>query len=409
MTYRIDAEFLITGDGDLIKDGSVVVDGNKILYAGGQEGAPASDNTVQTKAVMPGMWDCHGHYVGITTLDFEKEMMTPHMVHGLRALQDAKATLRAGFTSVREVGGYGIYLNRVIQEGSSIGPRIYSAGAALSMTGGHGDIHGLPHELMVASMRDENQWFEHIDGVPSCLKGVRKQLRKGAEVIKIMVSGGVLSEIDHPIHQQFSYEEVRAIVEEAHRAEVAVAAHCHGAPGMKNALDAGVDTIEHGTYLNDELADQMVEQGTVLIPTRLIIEESMLALDSPSVPEYAREKFRVTEKYHREAMRIAIRKGVTIACGTDIAGSKLAKFNKWGTNARELEHYVNAGMTPMDAIVTATGNGPKTLGGRAPKSGLLKEGYDADLLLLKSNPLDNIAALQDKEIFQSVVRQGISY
>jgi len=406
MSYRIDAENLILGNGELITDGAVVIDGSTISYAGGQEEAPVHDNTIQTNTLMPGMWECHGHLIGAKTLDFEKELMTPHMVHGMRALEDARITLQAGFTSIREVGGYGIYVNRAIQEGTSIGPRIYAAGAALSMTGGHGDIHALPFEMMQLSMEDDAQWFEHVDGVASCLKGVRKQLRKGAEVIKIMVSGGVLSEIDHPIHQQFSFDEVKTIVDEAHRAEVAVAAHCHGAPGMQNALNAGVDTIEHGTYLNAELADQMVEQGTVLIPTRQIIEESMAMLDSPAIPEFAKEKMRVTAKHHAEALKLAIRKGVTIACGTDIAGSQLAQFVKWGTNARELEWLVKFGMDPMDALVTATGNGPKTLGGRAPQSGLLRAGYDADLLLLKSNPLDDITILQDNANFQAVVKSG---
>lgn len=175
---------------------------------------------------------------------------------------------------------------------------------------------------------------------------------------------------------------------------------------MKNALEAGVDTIEHGTYLTEELSDQMIEQETILVPTRLIIEESIAMIDSPAIPDFAREKMRVTSKHHKNALKMAIKKGVTIAMGTDLAGSSLASFAKWGINAKELEYYVDFGMSPMDAIVTATGNGPKTLGGRAPKSGLLKDSYEADLLLLDANPLEDITILQDNDHFNHIIKSG---
>ncbi|RMG26687.1 MAG: amidohydrolase family protein, partial [Methanobacteriota archaeon] len=246
--------------------------------------------------------------------------------------------------------------------------------------------------------------FNTVDGRDECLKGVRKQLRLGAEIIKFHASGGVLSELDDPINQQFSLQEAQAIVEEATRAQVAVAAHCHGAPGIKNALMAGVKSIEHGTYLDDELADLMIEKNAILVPTRFIIEESLKLREI--LPDYAKEKMDRTANRHWNALKLAIKKGVTIAMGTDIAGSATAPINKWGDNAKELEYYVNAGMTEMQAIVTATGNGPKTLGPRAPRSGMLKEGYDADILLLKKNPLEDIKILQNQENIINVIKKG---
>ncbi len=403
---RVDADNLIIGDGELIKDGTVVFEGRKILYAGESEHAP-EDKTTQVNTIMPGMWECHGHYVGIEKLDFNQEFFTHPYHQSMRVVEDARVTLNAGITSVREVGGYGVFLRRAIRERTIPGPRIYASGGMLSTTGGHGDMHSLPFGVWNYLKENDDGWmYNTVDGVAECYKGVRKQLRLGAEVIKFHASGGVLSELDDPINQQFSAEEAKAIVEEATRAKVAVAAHCHGAPGIRNALEAGVTSIEHGTYLDDELADMMIERDTILVPTRFIIEESMKLLDV--IPEYARPKMEQTAGRHWEALKLAIKKGVTIAMGTDIAGSKNSPLNKWGDNAKELEYYVKAGMSTMEAIVTATGNGPKTLGSRAPKSGLLKDGYDADILLLKSNPLDDITILQDSMNFD-VIRGGTSY
>ncbi len=405
---RIDAENLIMGDGERIKNGSVMIKDTKITYAGESEHAPESTEVKSVNTIMPGLWECHGHYVGVLKLDFNQEFFTHPYHQAMRVAKDAEATLSAGITSVRELGGYGVFLKRAVQEGSVLGPRVYGSGGMLSTTGGHGDMHSLPYSVWAYLTKNSDSWlYNTVDGPDECTRGVRKQLRLGAEVIKFHASGGVLSELDNPINQQFSYEEAKAIVEEATRAQVAVAAHCHGAPGIKNALLAGVKTIEHGTFLTEDLADLMLEKEALLIPTRFIIDESMKMLDL--LPDYAQEKMRMTADRHLEAMKLAIKKGVSIAMGTDIAGSQLAPMNRWGSNAKELQFYVEAGMKPMDSLVTATGNGPKTLGARAPKSGMLKEGYDADLLLLRSNPLDDVKILQDKTNFEAVIKSGKSF
>ncbi len=231
------------------------------------------------------------------------------------------------------------------------------------------------------------------DGVPECLKAVRTQLRLGAKVIKICASGGVLSQVDHPVHQQFSDEELRAIVEEAGRAELVVMAHCHGKPGIMAALRAGVRSIEHGSYLDEEAAAAMRELGAVLVPTRFVVERGLLAKDG--MPDYAYEKLVAIADRHLQAIHIAHAAGVSIALGTDIATSGRNTAAPWGINAWELVHLVDAGLSPLEAIEAGTANGPLTLGAQAPKAGVIDCGWDADLIAVDGDPTANIALLTD--------------
>ncbi|MCI4371887.1 MAG: amidohydrolase family protein, partial [Thermoplasmata archaeon] len=244
---RIEADLLIPGAGDPIKNGCVIFDGGTISFAGPIESAPKTPKgaaAVSVPALMPGMWDVHGHFCGIRTADFAEMARTPAPVMAGRIVHDAQRALDAGFTSIRELGGFGVYLARIIDEGTVPGPHIYAAGSSLSVTGGHGDFHSLPLEY-VHQLGEMGGVSVLCDGVPECRKAVRGQLRLGAKVIKILASGGVMSELDHPMHQQFADEELRAIVEEATMADRVVAAHCHGKAGMVASLKAGVRTIEH--------------------------------------------------------------------------------------------------------------------------------------------------------------------
>ena len=231
------------------------------------------------------------------------------------------------------------------------------------------------------------------------------QLRAGANVIKICGSGGVGSERDNPVDQQFSEEEMKAMVDEAARAQRIIGAHCHGKPGIMAALRSGVKTIEHGSYIDEECADLMVEKGAMLVATRLIIENG-LAMKDYFAP-YAYQKLLELASSHWEAMQTAIRKGVKIAIGTDTTGttpgSKLLRFDLVG---RELYYHVKAGMSPLQAIEAATANGPLTLGPQAPKSGILKEEYDADFIALDENPLDDIEVLSGPRHVTHVWKQG---
>ena len=387
---RVDADLLIPGEGAPIANASVVFDGPTITYVGATSAAPEAPDVVQVPVVMPGLWDCHGHFMGVRTLDLADAVRVPVEVRAARAAKDAERVLQAGFTSIREAGGLGVHLAHVIDEGLLAGPAIYGPGAILSTTGGHGDLHSLPLPwVMDACERGTD--FELCDGVPECLRAVRKQLRMGARVIKICASGGVLSEIDDPIHQQFSDDELRAIVEEAGRADRVVMAHCHGKPGIMAALRAGCHTIEHGTFLDEEAAAAMREQGAVLVPTRFIVERMLAAKDQ--VPDYAWPKLVAIADRHRDAIALAYEAGVKIALGTDIATSGPTTVDPWGDNGEELEHLVMAGLSPLDAIAAGTSVAPSTLGPQAPLSGRLAEGYDADVIAVAANPLDDIAVL----------------
>lgn len=262
-------------------------------------------------------------------------------------------------------------------------------------------------------------WFEdacahgmpmaNADGVPECLKAVRMQLRAGANVIKICGSGGVGSERDNPVDQQFSDEEMKAMVDEAARAQRIIGAHCHGKPGIMAALKAGVKTIEHGSYLDEEAADLMKEKGAVLVATRLIVENGLvLGKEFFSPAGYA--KLEAVANAQRNAMQIAIKKGVMCATGTDSCGSIVgSKLVKQGLNGKELYYHVEAGMTPLQAIEAATANGPLTLGPQAPKAGQLKEGFDADFIGLDENPLDDIRVLGGPKHVTHVWRRGKCY
>jgi imidazolonepropionase-like amidohydrolase len=400
--HRIEAERLIPGRGEPIERGCVIMENGKLVYAGTAANAPATPNAVVTEAkiVMPGLWDCHAHLLGMLRPDLASLVTEPIAVCAARAVKDAERALFAGVTSLREVGGLGIYLNRVIEEGAMAGPRIYSSGGILSMTGGHADVHAFPLDMLHAG-GGASSLLALCDGVPSCLYQVRRQLRAGARLIKICASGGVMSEVDHPIHQQFSDEEMRAIVEEAARAERIVAAHCHGKPGIMAALRAGARTIQHGSYLDEEAAGLMVKQGTIFVPTRFIVE-GLLAMKS-SMPDYAYRKLAALADSHMEAMRIAIRYGVKMATGTDIfvSGGTL-----WGRNGLEASNLVKAGMTPLQAIEAATANGPATLGPQAPLSGILAAGYDADVITLDTDPLADISVLGSPERITGVWKAG---
>ena len=187
---------------------------------------------------MPGLWDSHVHLMGLRTADVDTLPREPVALRAARATSDLRAALDAGITSVREVGGLGIHLSRAVEEGTVVGPSVYAAGSALSTTGGHGDLHSYPLEWM-ADFAHTGGELRLADGVDECIRATREQLRRNAKLIKIYASGGVLSEVDHPIHQQFTVAEMRAIVEVAAMSDRIVAAHCDGKPGMMAALEAG--------------------------------------------------------------------------------------------------------------------------------------------------------------------------
>jgi imidazolonepropionase-like amidohydrolase len=403
--HRIEAELLIPGRGEPVRDGVVVLDGPRITYAGSAAGAPQTPGAPlwRAAAVMPGMWDCHGHFMGARNFDLNRVTLEPSELRAARCARDLRAALDAGITSVREVGGFGIYLARAVDEGVLDGPAIYAAGAVLSTTGGHGDLHSFPLAWMDDLSRHGS--MERLaDGPDECAKATREQLRRNAKVIKVCASGGVLSEVDDPIHQQFTVAEMKTIVEIAGLAERVVAAHCHGKPGIIAALRAGVRTIEHGTYLDDECCDAMRETGAILVPTRTVVED--LIANIALVPDYAVAKIELVADIHAQAITRAYEHGVTIAMGTDILLTGPDRPNTWGTNGGEPGHLVKLGLSPLEAIEAATATAPLTLGPQAPRSGQLAEGYDADVITLDADPLADIGVLAHPDRITAVWTRG---
>lgn len=409
--YIVTADLLIPGRGQPIKDAGVVIDGTKIKFVGHIVNIARTYvhlPTTHVKFLMPGMWDCHVHLMGTHQVSSDAfiESWKNQVLAGARSARDVMLLLDAGFTSVREMAGYGLQIDKAIQEDSLVGPKIYSSNCIISTTGGHADFHDTPLDWC-HDMQQHGAPFCVADGPDECMKAVRKQLRAGADVIKICGSGGVGSERDNPVDQQFTLAEMKAMVEVAAQAQRIVGAHCHGKAGIDAALKAGVKTIEHGSYLDEESAELMIKHDAVLVSTRLIVENGLKLKDFFSPSGYA--KLKATAEAQEKAMRIAVKKGVKMATGTDTGVSMPNSIATQGLNGKELLYHVRAGMTPLQAIEAATANGPLTLGPRAPKSGQLLEGYDADFIAVDGNPLDNIEVLIGGKHISHVWRQGKCY
>jgi imidazolonepropionase-like amidohydrolase len=404
MATRIEADLLIPGRGEPVRDGVVVLDGSTIEYAGPAAGAPATPGAVVTRtpAVLPGLWDCHAHLTGVPVPDLGRMPLDPPALRAARATADLRAALDAGVTSVRELGGLGVHLSRAVTEGAVPGPRVYAAGAILSTTGGHADVHGLPLPWLDAFGAAGGE-LRLADGPAGFARAVREQLRAGAEVIKVCLSGGALSERDDPEHLQLTGAELRAVVEVAGLADRVVAAHCHGRAGIVAAVEAGIRTIEHGTFLDDDAADAMRESGTILVSTRTIVRELLAA---GTAPPYAMARFAALADRHAAAVALAHSRGVPVAMGSDLLVSGPGRPGSWGRHGRELTLLAECGMSPLEVIEAATARGPDTLGPRAPRSGILAPGYDADVIAVDGDPLADLALLAEPARVTAVWQAG---
>ncbi|KAE8553901.1 hypothetical protein EYB25_002439 [Talaromyces marneffei] len=395
------ASLLIPGRGEPIKDGAVVIDGPKIAWVGDQSAIPTKYEDVGFKDVpvlMPGLWDCHTHFQGMDNEDDNIQVLfSSAALQGARAAKELETALMAGVTTIREVGGIAGEIWPAIKKGTLVGPNVYSSIGVLGITGGHSDIHNVPIEEVLA--RRSTGPFVVCDGVSDCIKTVRLMVRRGATLIKICATGGVGSLLDDPEDAQFSPEEIKAIVDEAARTKRIVAAHCHGKEGIMNALNNGVHTIEHGSYLDEEVASLMRVKNAIFVSTRLIVEEG---LKNPNVfPPSSYQKLLKISDAHKKAYALAIKSGVKVALGTDWTA---------GENGKELAYAVEAGMSPLQAIEACTARCPETLGSHfAPLSGQLKEGYDADVIAVASNPLDDIKILGEPEKVTHVWKGGKLY
>ena len=414
-TTCICADLLIPGRGEPLKNAATVLEDGKIAFVGAESDIPSRYATVprvRVPVLMPGMWDCHIHFMGEAE---DLSFSLPHpATSGALITRSLHDTLMAGITSVREVAGYAIEASKVVEAGLAYGPNVYGAGACLSQTAGHGDQFEFPIGWVANSfgVRSGNGGDYPggstgclADGVDECRRAVRLQIRRGAKLIKVLASGGVLSRDDDPQFQQFSDEELKVIVEEAGRMNRIVAAHVHGKAGIMAAIRAGCKTLEHGSYLDDEAIELMKEKGVMLVATRLIVAVGNENLDW--IPnEQSRAKMIQINKIHKAAYAKAVKAGVKCALGTDLGFGRPGSPLAHGKNAGEFAYAVEAGMSPLEAIEAGTANAPDTLGPMAPKSGQIKESYDGDVIALSKNPLDDITVLKDPRNVTHVWKAG---
>lgn len=389
-----DAKVIDGSGAEPIERAELAITHGKIVYCGPARGAAARPEPsvvvdLSGRTVMPGMIDCHIHMAGIGVgEEYAPEKTDTHAV--LRAAADMRRTLEAGFTTVRDVGGRNYMemdLRRAIADGHAVGPRLLLAGKVLSVTSiMANDFIGCMHEA---------------DSVPALRHGVRAQLKAGADVIKIVATGVGTGE--DPQRPTFTTEELLNVVDVAHSAGYKVAAHAQGIEGVRRAVDAGVDTLEHGCALMDDesVARDMGAKGTFLVPTYSVYKPLMA---NPALNTGAEYLWKVNRLYidtKAESIRLAMHYNVPIAMGTDAGSAELPH----GINADELRLLVDAGMDPMTAIVSATGNAARALG-IDDQTGTLEVGKDADVLVLDADPLENVEVLARQESIYLVARRG---
>jgi imidazolonepropionase-like amidohydrolase len=398
---------LIDGNGGQpILHAAVAMENEKIVFVGKEIDLPDFNGEVtyvdaDGGCILPGFIDTHVHLL----LEFEpieKRLATPFSYNFYKAIDYMKKTINAGITSVRDCGGTDLGVKQAVEQGLVLGPRMQVSITALTTTGGHGDSYTASGQS-VKLLLDEYPGMPSglCDGVESVRKAVREVLRAGADVVKVHATGGVLSATDHPEFTQFSVEELKVMVEEANfRRGIKVMAHAQGAEGIKNAIKAGIHSIEHGIYLDDECIELMLKHGTYLVPTLLAPVAVLELAENVGMPEYGIKKAKEAIDAHKASFVKAYRAGVKIAMGTD------AGVMAHGTNLRELTLMNELGMTPMETIVATTKVAAECMGWE-DQVGTLEVGKFADVVITKTNPLENLRSLEDNSNIRVVVKGGV--
>ena len=386
---------LIDGTGrEPVPDAVVVISEGKMVYAGAAAGWQEAEQSITAdlhgQYVLPGLIDAHVHLSGSGEADSNFSAPTGPMA--LKILSNAQKNLAAGITTVRDLGGWGeleFDVRRAIQRGEFAGPRMCLAGRFISITEAGADYY--PGMYRVA------------DGVDEVRKAVREQVKHGADVIKMGVTGAVLVESGVPGATHFNVDEMLALVEEARKFGKPVAMHAHGIDGITKAVDAGVSTLEHGTYLYQDpnVIWHMAMRGVFLVPTLKVGWDIILAKES-SIPDWIMQKNVDSQGDAERSLQLAYEAGVPIAMGSDVG----TPLNYHGENALEVYWMHKAGLSVMDALVAATGNAAKALGWDS-WLGTLEVGKVADLIVHAKNPLEDLRVLADKTSLRFVMKDGM--
>jgi imidazolonepropionase-like amidohydrolase len=378
-------------DGRVLTDQAIRIEGDRIQEVGPAASlaahAPPGMRVIDLSqaTVLPGLIDCHTHLTFDPTLFGYQGVGVSIPRWALYGAKNAKITLEAGFTTVRDVGAPSftdIALRDAIDAGDVPGPRMVASGPVLTPTGGHGDIIG---NLLAPQFHYPADGV--ADGVPAVIQKTREICKYGADCIKIVATGGVMSKGDSPGAEQFSDEEIRAIVAEAHRLGRKVAAHAHGASGIKQAILAGVDSIEHGSLINDEDIRLMKERGTYLVPTLYVPDWLAENAEKVGIPPWGVAKLNALRPAIHGNLSRAFRAGVRVAFGTDAA------VYPHGLNAHEFPVMVQLGLTPIQAIQAATANAAELLGW-SDRVGSIEPGRLADLIAVSGDPTHDVTVLE---------------
>lgn len=393
---------LIDGTGNAIQQNVDVIIQDHRFKTIGQNLNHANHEIIDgtDKYLLPGMIDSHVHIME-EMRPLADKLATPFSYTFYRAIDHLKRTVDCGITTVRDALGADQGIKEAVQNGLILGPRMQISVNALTITGGHGDKLTKSGITMPSFIEDYPGLPTGIcDGVEEVRKKVREMLRAGADVIKVHATGGVTSPTDHPDFTQFSIEELKVMVEEAQfRGNRKVMAHAQGLQGVKNCIAAGIHSIEHGIYLDDEAIEKMKTQGIFLVPTLLAPVSVIEFADELGMSESSVKKSKEVLEAHTTSFTKAVNAGVKIAMGTD------AGVFKHGTNLRELELMVEYGMTPMQAIVASTKTAAECLG-YDNEIGTIETDKKADFIIVEDNPLDHIGILKNPDNIKIVGIDG---
>lgn len=396
---------LIDGKGGQpVLEAGVLLKDNRIEAVGKVSDIKVPDENVQIVDadggfILPGLFDTHVHMMMEIT-DMRETLKTPFSYKFFQSVEYLRRTVNAGITSIRDAGFTDVGVKEAVENGLVTGPRMQISINPLTITGGHGDSW-MRSGIDVTSASYPGMPSGICDGPEQVRQKVREMLRAGADIIKVHATGGVMSPTDHPEYTQFSQEELEIMVKEASfRRGAKVMAHAQGSEGVKNAVRAGIHSIEHGIFLDDEAIELMLENGTYLVPTLLapiaVLEASQ---DSDDMPQHAVEKAKEVADIHRESIAKAYKSGVKIAMGTD------AGVMAHGTNLRELGLMCDIGMSPIEAITATTKVASECLGWDNGL-GTIETGKQADLIITKTDPIADIRSLENSDNIRVVIKDG---